>query len=165
METSTSTSSANLGPYIPAALRLREQVGPLLGAGTCNAKPTRPGRRGRDATGARPLWWPLQWPGPLNTLRPATRSARNASPAPSKFNRRQSITTTTTTTATQRALLEDLEAVCWHCDLSFHKLHHGGHRCQQQRCGAPRGARPHQQFGVGCKSTGSPLLRLFVLSN
>lgn len=76
METSTSTSSANLGPYIPAALRLREQVGPLLGAGTCNAKPTRPGRRGRDATGARPLWWPLQWPGPLNTLRPATRSAR-----------------------------------------------------------------------------------------
>lgn len=64
METSTSTSSANLGPYIPAALRLREQVGPLLGAGTCNAKPTRP------------LWWPLQWPGPLNTLRPATRSAR-----------------------------------------------------------------------------------------
>lgn len=43
METSTSTSSANLGPYIPAALRLREQVGPLLGAGTCNAKPTRPG--------------------------------------------------------------------------------------------------------------------------
>lgn len=32
METSTSTSSANLGPCIPAALRLREQVGPLLGA-------------------------------------------------------------------------------------------------------------------------------------